>query len=294
MKTRTCLVTGGTGGIGRAVAMRLARSGDRVLAVGRDIERGGAVLGELQAVAPGRNHRFLPADLSLLGETALLADRVAGFVEHIDALVLCAGEYSLRPAWTREGLEHTMALNFLSRFALITHLLPLLEAAAPSRVVLVAAAGQYGDLLDLEALAPGCAHPGRRLAGASQFANDLFAVELAERLSASRVDVSCVHPGITRTDVFRRARGVSFLVRSLAIGVQQLVGRSPDEAADTPAYLASDASPAGLTGRFFGPGRRDIPVPRRASDVTRRSELWRTAESVITEVAVRRSSEPSR
>jgi short-subunit dehydrogenase involved in D-alanine esterification of teichoic acids len=50
MTFRTSLVTGGTGGIGRAVARRLAQSGDRVLVVGRDLQRGASVLAELRTV----------------------------------------------------------------------------------------------------------------------------------------------------------------------------------------------------------------------------------------------------
>ena len=44
---RVSLVTGGTGGIGRAVALQLARGGDRVLFVGRNAKRGAQVLSEL-------------------------------------------------------------------------------------------------------------------------------------------------------------------------------------------------------------------------------------------------------
>ena len=96
MTFRTSLVTGGTGGIGRAVARRLAQSGDRVLIVGRDLERGASVLAELRAAAPDRDHRFLTADLSLLGDTARLAREVASLTDRLDAAVLCAGEFAGR------------------------------------------------------------------------------------------------------------------------------------------------------------------------------------------------------
>ena len=86
---RVVLVTGGTDGIGRAVALQLARGGDRVLFVGRSTERGKQVLAELRKALPGVDHVFLPADLSLLSETARLADEVARHTDRLDAAVLC-------------------------------------------------------------------------------------------------------------------------------------------------------------------------------------------------------------
>lgn len=63
--TRVALVTGGTDGIGRAVALQLARGG------------GTEVLAALREARPGADHVFLPGDLSMLSETARVADEVA-------------------------------------------------------------------------------------------------------------------------------------------------------------------------------------------------------------------------
>jgi NAD(P)-dependent dehydrogenase (short-subunit alcohol dehydrogenase family) len=65
---RASLVTGGTGGIGRDVALQLARAGDRVIFVGRSARRGARVLEELREARPEVDHAFLPGDLALLSE----------------------------------------------------------------------------------------------------------------------------------------------------------------------------------------------------------------------------------
>ncbi len=153
----TALVTGGTDGIGRAVASRLALDGFRVLVVGRDLNRGTAQVNAMRATQalaaqPATEHGFLEADLSLLAETAGLADRVGDSTSRLDALVCCAGNFALRPEWTGEGLERSLVLNYLSRFLLARRLGPLLAQASSGRLVLVANAGNYPDTLDFEDL----------------------------------------------------------------------------------------------------------------------------------------------
>src|SRR5262245_63471058 len=104
---RVALVTGGTDGIGRAVALRLAAGGDRVIFVGRDAERGAQVLTELRSARPGAQHVYLQADLSLLADTTQLADAIGEHTRRLDSIVFCAGVLALRPEWTAEGLERT-------------------------------------------------------------------------------------------------------------------------------------------------------------------------------------------
>jgi NAD(P)-dependent dehydrogenase (short-subunit alcohol dehydrogenase family) len=115
---RVSLVTGGTDGIGRAVALRLARGGDRILFVGRSASRGARVLAELQEALPRVNHALLPADLSLLAETARVADEVLRPTDQLDAAVFCTGVLSTVPEWTTEGLERNFVLNYLTHYLL--------------------------------------------------------------------------------------------------------------------------------------------------------------------------------
>jgi NAD(P)-dependent dehydrogenase (short-subunit alcohol dehydrogenase family) len=174
--TPVSVVTGGTDGIGRAVALQLACAGHRVIVVGRDTKRGATVVREMAAVAarPQASEPpvFLSADLSSMVATASLANRITALTDRLDALVCCAGVFALRPAWTSEGMERSFALNYLSRFLLINRLLPDLERSPSGRVVLVANAGRYRDTLQLQDLEHGHARRGLRLAGSTQFAND--------------------------------------------------------------------------------------------------------------------------
>jgi NAD(P)-dependent dehydrogenase (short-subunit alcohol dehydrogenase family) len=249
------VVTGSTG-IGGAVAAAL---GERALTIGR--------AGQIRA------------DLSLLGGTARAAAEVTG---PLDAIVCCAGVFALRAEHTVEGLERAFVLNYLSRFLLIRLLLPRL--VPDGRVVLVANAGRYGDTLgDLDDLNLRGGGRGLRIAGRTQFANDLFAVELAER--RPELAVTCVFPGLVATRVFRDARGVPAGLRRVLNLVQRRVGADPAAAAATPVALATGPRPA---SGFYGPGCTPLTIPARVLR-GRRAALWSASEDLIAAV---RSSNP--
>jgi NAD(P)-dependent dehydrogenase (short-subunit alcohol dehydrogenase family) len=283
---RVAVVTGATAGIGRAVAVRLAAQGFRVLAVGRDRTRGEAVLGELGAArATGEDaadHRLLVADLASMAGTAELAVEVARHTDRVDALVCCAGIFALRPEWTDEGLERTFALNYLSRFLLVRRLEPLLTASPSARVVLVANAGAYRDRLDLDDPHYRRGRPGMRVAARTQFANDLLAVELSERHRGTSVAATCVFPGVVRTDAFRNGVGVPRRLGAVLAAVAGRVGLPPAEAAETPAWLANSADAAAVSASFFGPHRAVRRIPDRARRPERRRGLWDVSEGLAT------------
>jgi NAD(P)-dependent dehydrogenase (short-subunit alcohol dehydrogenase family) len=278
---RTALVTGGTGGIGRAVAMRLAAGGDRVLITGRDRGRAAAVLDELHRIGPEADHRFLPADLALLRDTAGLAEAIGEATDRLDAIVCCAGLFSTVTDYTSEGLERTFVLNYLSRYLLVRRLLPLLRAGPSPRVVLVANAGIYPDTIDLDDLQHRRGRPGMAVAGRTQFANDLLAVKLAERYGGDGVQVTCVYPGNVRTEVFANAVGLRPVTRAVVRTLNRLVGAAPEQAAYTPAFLASAPEAGDLGGRFYGPRLREISIPGRVRRPDRRAELWAASEALV-------------
>jgi NAD(P)-dependent dehydrogenase (short-subunit alcohol dehydrogenase family) len=277
---RTVVVTG-TGGIGRAVAVELARRGDRVLIVGRSADQGAAALAALNEAAPGAGHVLLRADLALLRETARAAEQITAHADRLDAVVLCAGVFSTVAEWTDEDLERSFALNYLSRYLLVRRLLPLLAQAPAGRVLLVANPGRYRDTLDLDDLQLRRGGRGLRVAGRTQFANDLLAVELAERVRGSGVEVTCVDPGLVATDVFRNARGLPRPVRAAAIAVHRLLAASPTAAAQTLVFLVHGPGATGVGGGFFGPGRRRRRIPGRVLRPDRRAALWAASEELV-------------
>ena len=239
------VVTGSTG-IGGAVAEAL---GERALTVGRS--------------------GMIRADLTLLSETARAAAEVAARRPRLTAIVCCAGVFSLRAEHTAEGMERAFVLNYLSRYLLIRLLLPLLEPSG--RVILVANAGRYRDTLGpLDDLNLRRGGRGLKISGRTQFACDLFAVELAARAPA--LSVSCVYPGLVATRVFRDAHALP--ARRLLAALHSRLGVTPARAAETPVALVEGGS------GFYGPGCAPIAIPRRVT-TGRRAELWAASEDLV-------------
>jgi NAD(P)-dependent dehydrogenase (short-subunit alcohol dehydrogenase family) len=146
MAGKTVLITGSTDGVGRYVAARLAADGARVLLHGRDASRAKAFADEMvRAGHPAPT--FYQADLGSLPGVRGLADAVLADHGKLDVFVSNAGIGSRTNGPERrtsaDGFELRFAVNYLAGFLLAYRLLPILKAAAPSRIVNVASLGQH-------------------------------------------------------------------------------------------------------------------------------------------------------
>src|SRR5215211_1703591 len=190
---RTVLVTGGTGGIGRATATGLAALGARVAITGRDRGRAEAAAAEIQADGGPPVEVFI-GDMSAQGDVRRLAAEVLRALPRLDVLVNNVGGFWNTRHVTADGLERTFALNHLAPF-LLTHLLwDRLSNSAPARVVSVASNAHAQGRIDFDDLQGERSYSGARAYSQSKLANVLFTYELARRLPATSVTANALHP----------------------------------------------------------------------------------------------------
>lgn len=117
---QTWLVTGASGGIGRAIVLEAARRGARVIAVARNPQK----LDQLVADAAGGGVVVpMAADLSLMDQTAALAERLRAKNDKVDVLINNVGALIHRHQLTAEGKESSYALNILNHYLLTERLL---------------------------------------------------------------------------------------------------------------------------------------------------------------------------
>ena len=142
MTGKTVLITGGTGGIGKAAAIGLASMGARVGITGRDRARAEEAAAAIARESGAPAVDVFVADMSSQAEVRRLADEVLAAYPRLDVLLNNVGGFWAHRHVTADGLEHTFALNHLAPFLLTSLLLDRLIASAPARIVTVSSGAQ--------------------------------------------------------------------------------------------------------------------------------------------------------
>ncbi len=213
------LVTGATSGIGRAVALQLARDGAEVLVHGRDAARGAETVDEITSA--GGKARFVAADL---GDPADVK-RLAGEVGDVDILVNNAGVALFGPTgeFDVSAFDKMFASNVRAPFFLVAAIAP--EMAARGR----------GSIISVSSMAGGVGLAGGAAYGATKASLEAMTRAWAVEYSASGVRVNAIAPGPVYTP---SPSGPEFIT---ALGETTPMHRAsqPEEIAEVVAFLAS-------------------------------------------------------
>ena len=281
MEGKTCLITGGSDGIGYAAAREMARMGAAVVVVGRNDRKTAAAVERIIGETGNREVHYMLADLSSQTDVRRLADQVKQQVSRLDVLVNNAGAIFLSNRRSVDGIEITFALNHLGYYLLTTLLLDLLKDSAPARVVNVSSSSHWSaGNFRLEDLPKPGSNRGYRAYGRSKLCNILFTYELARRLEGSGVTVNALHPGLVRTGIARN-NGLLGRVVNFFIGVR---GVDAVRGAETLNYLASSPEVEDTTGKFFVDCRA-VSSSARSYDAALASDLWELSERLTAPLA---------
>jgi NAD(P)-dependent dehydrogenase (short-subunit alcohol dehydrogenase family) len=213
------LVTGATSGIGRAVALQLARDGAEVLVHGRDAARGAATVEEINAA--GGKASFVAADL----DDAADVHRLAGDVGEVDILINNAGIARFGPTaeFDPDAFDKMFASNVRAPFLLVAALAPGMAARG------------HGSIVNLSSMAGGVGLVGGAAYGATKASLEAMTRAWAAEYSGSGVRVNAIAPGPVYTPT---PSGPEFIT---ALGETTPMHRAsqPEEIAEVIAFLAS-------------------------------------------------------
>lgn len=239
-KRRVAIVTGANGAIGLTICKGLVQRGVEVVMVCRNAERAKKAETEVKKTAGSVPVRSEMVDLSRRQEVFDFAGRFGG---RLDILVNNAALAPRSRSETPEGIEMEFATNVLGYVWMMRAFEEALRASAPARIVNVASywAGDL-DLDDLQFKRR--PYNNDTAYRQSKQANRMLTVAFAQRLLAYDITVNSCHPGDAN----------STLSNSLGYGGSE----SPEQAADTPVWLATEPSLAGVTGAYFA-SRRQRP-----------------------------------
>lgn len=237
LEGRTAVVTGGSRGIGKAIAASLARAGASVLVVGRDGERAAAAAEELSG-AGGAVHSFA-ADVSDPEDVDALLAAAVDQLGHVDILVNNAGLAHSAPLarTTPSDWDRVMEVNAKGTFLCTRAFLPgMLEA-------------RYGRIVNVASTAGLDGGPYIAAYAASKHAVVGFTTSIAAEVEGRGVTVNAVCPGYVDTDLVRESveRIVEKTGRSEEAAREMLAtanagGRllEPEEVAEVVAGLCAD------------------------------------------------------
>ena len=277
MSGRVVLITGATGGIGKATAIGLAMIGARVGITGRHPGRAEQAAADIRAASGNPAVDAFAADLTSQAEVRRLASDVLDAYPRLDVLVNNVGGFWAHRHQTADGLEHTFALNHLAPFLLTNLLLDRLKASASARIVNVSSGAQSMGRIDFDDLQGARNYSGQRAYNQSKLAIIMFTNELARRLEGTGVTANSLHPGVVRTNFGAEDQARWFAVLSRVI---LPLLKTPAQGAQTPIYLASSPDVDGVTGKFFA-NRKPKTANKLADDIEVSARLWRISDELV-------------
>jgi len=271
------MITGGNSGIGKVTATSLAKMGAMVVMVCRDEGKGEAAREEIVRLSGAKkeNVDLLLADLASMESVRKLASTFLQRYQRLHVLINNAGLILGERGVTKDDLETTFEVNYLSHFLLTTLLLAVLKESAPSRIISVTSGAHTSGQMNFNDLQGEKSYGGMRAYSQSKLAQVLFTYELARRLQGTGVTVNCVHPGSVATNWGRKSAGALSFILKFA-GPFEL---SPEKGADTVIYLASSPEVADVTGKYFTK-RRQVTSSKESHDEAVAQRLWQVSTSL--------------
>ena len=276
MKNKTVVITGATSGLGRATAIQLAQKGAHVVIVARSNSKANEVVKEIKK--EGGKAQFIISDLSSMKDTKEAAESISQVVDRVDVLINNAGAYFPKHNLTFEGFESTLALNYLSPFLLTHCLLQQMEQTASdygeARIVNISSVMHKGPINWNDLNYNETTYNSNSSYYQSKHMLTSFTFYLSKKLIEKGITVNCIHPGFVKTAVAES--DYPFPMNLIVPIVGFFIGEAPEQAADTPVWLASSNEAREMNNKYIHhrkikkswPPTRDEDAQKKVFNVT--------------------------
>ena len=244
LKDKVAIITGGSLGIGKAIAVAFAKQGAQLMLTSRTIEDLDAARQEIAHVCPTRVETF-PADVANTAAVRALVDFTTEKFSAIDILVNCAGIYGpigpITDIDTQRWID-TININLCGTFLCMQAVLPIMMKNRRGKIINMSGGG---------AVAP---FPRFSAYSTSKAAVVRLTETIAEEVKEYNIHVNAIAPGAVNTRLLDQAlsageaAGKDFAAKS--IKQKEEGGVPPEKVAELAVFLASTQSD-GLSGRLI-------------------------------------------
>lgn len=230
LKDKVAIVTGGTAGIGREIAIAYAKQGAHVIIFGTSAERASDVIQHLQQTFPGQKFLAKLSDVSDKKAIDLALQEIINEFGKVDILVNNAGitRDGLLMKMTEEDWDRVIAVNLKSVYNTCQALVRLMLKA------------RSGKIINISSVIGLIGNAGQTNYAASKAGMIGFTQSLAKEVASRGICVNCIAPGFIKTSM------TDALTDAQKEGILKQVpmGRlgSAQEIADAAVFLASDWS----------------------------------------------------
>lgn len=269
---KTAVITGGNSGIGKAVAVELAKKEYRVIIHGRDESKTKSAEEEIKRLSGNSNVESIAKDVSTISGMKDLVEAVRMKTNSVEALVLSTGVILPDYHVTADGLEKGFAIQYLSRFAVTQGLMKELTQGN-ARIVMVVAPVIKGAKIHFDDVALRKKFTMVRAMAQEMFANHLMVQEFAKRNPGNKIVMNAAHVGVAKTGIVRYS---NFFFRAAV----QLFGTSPEQAAKNFVFLASDPS-VNFSGYFLKKPGKPVVREKIDYDESNAERLWNLSMNLI-------------
>ena len=282
MKDKTVVITGATSGLGRATALQLAQKGAFVVIVARNNTKANKVIKEIEK--EGGKGQFIISDLSSMKDTKEAAESITKIVDRLDVLINNAGAFFPTYRETAEGFESTLALNYLSPFLLTSHLIEKMEQTASkydeARIINISSIMHKGPINWDDLNYKETAYKSTSAYYQSKHLLTSFTYYLSKNLKEMNITVNCIHPGFVKTALAQA--DYPFPKNVIVPTVGFFIGEPPEQAADTPVWLASSNEVKDISGEYIHHRRvkKSWPPTR---DENAQTQLYNVTQSMLSE-----------
>jgi NAD(P)-dependent dehydrogenase (short-subunit alcohol dehydrogenase family) len=270
---KVIVITGGTSGVGKAVAKELAKMKAKIIVIARNNKLMSEVKEEIIQYSNNTEIEFIQGNLASLESTRLAAEKISKKYPKINVLINNACSFHNKRVETEDGLESTFEVCYLSHFLLVLLLLDNLKAGTPSRIINLTSDIHLFFGLKIKDLQQKKRYRSQKAYGNAKAAMVLHAFELHKRLKDSGITANAFHPGKVLTNMITENLP-KFLIKMKGKHI------SPEEAAKPLVYLAISDEVADISGKYFR--KFDIGKSSKQSLNTHlQEELWKKSLKLI-------------